>query len=139
MAGRSLSSTPASTTPGAGTFQFVGTAAGLPVAQQGTWNVGTLTSITNTVTVSGTVGISGTVPSAGTFWQATQPVSGTVTANAGTNLNTSLLALESGGNLATIAGTISASKVNVNVSSRNVAATQSGTSTTRSRRRPPAA
>jgi hypothetical protein len=36
----------------------------------------------------------------GTFWQATQPVSGTVTANAGTNLNTSSLALESGGNLA---------------------------------------
>jgi hypothetical protein len=33
----------------------------------------------------------------------TQPVSGTVTANAGTNLNTSLLAVESGGKLATIA------------------------------------
>lgn len=32
----------------------------------------------------------------------TQPVSGTVTANAGTNLNTSLLALETGGNLAAI-------------------------------------
>lgn len=32
----------------------------------------------------------------------TQPVSGTVTANAGTNLNTSALALETGGNLATI-------------------------------------
>lgn len=32
-------------------------------------------------------------------------VTGTVTANAGTNLNTSLLALESGGNLATLAGT----------------------------------
>lgn len=31
-------------------------------------------------------------------------ISGTVTANAGTNLNTSLLALETGGNLATIAG-----------------------------------
>lgn len=31
---------------------------------------------------------------------ATQPISGTVTANAGTNLNTSLLALESGGHLA---------------------------------------
>lgn len=30
----------------------------------------------------------------GTFWQATQPVSGTVTANAGTNLNTSALALD---------------------------------------------
>ena len=40
----------------------------------------------------------------GTFWQTTQPVSGTVTANAGTNLNTSALALETGGNLATIAG-----------------------------------
>lgn len=32
----------------------------------------------------------------------TQPISGSVTANAGTNLNTSLLALESGGNLASI-------------------------------------
>ena len=38
----------------------------------------------------------------GTFWQTTQPVSGTVTANAGTNLNTSNLALETGGNLAAI-------------------------------------
>jgi hypothetical protein len=62
------------------------------------------------------------VPVTGTFYQATQPVSlaslpslatgantiGSIsntafTANAGTNLNTSLLALESGGNLATIA------------------------------------
>lgn len=34
-----------------------------------------------------------TQPVSGTFWQATQPVSGTVTANAGTNLNTSALAL----------------------------------------------
>ena len=66
-----------STTPGAGTFQFVGTGAGLPVAQQGTWNVGTLTSITDTVTVSGTVAVSGSVAVTGTFWQATQPVSGT--------------------------------------------------------------
>ncbi len=32
----------------------------------------------------------------------TQPISGSITANAGTNLNTSLLALESGGNLAAI-------------------------------------
>jgi hypothetical protein len=43
-----------------------------------------------------------TQPVSGTFWQATQPVSGTVTANAGTNLNTSALALEAGGNLAAI-------------------------------------
>jgi hypothetical protein len=42
------------------------------------------------------------VPVSGTFYQATQPVSGTVTANAGTNLNTSALALETGGNLAEI-------------------------------------
>jgi len=34
----------------------------------------------------------------------TQTISGTVTANAGTNLNTSLLALETGGTLTTIAG-----------------------------------
>jgi len=41
-------------------------------AQSGTWNIGTVTSITNSVAVTGT------------FWQATQPVSGTITANAGT-------------------------------------------------------
>lgn len=55
----------------------------IPVSQSGTWNIGTvttLTGITNTVTVSGSV-----------------------TANAGTNLNTSLLALEAGGNLAATA------------------------------------
>ncbi len=42
-------------------------------------------------------------------------VSGTVTANAGTNLNTSALALESGGNLATLAGGVSAGKYQVTV------------------------
>jgi hypothetical protein len=36
----------------------------------------------------------------------TQPVSGTVTANAGTNLNTSALALEAGGNLAAAAASL---------------------------------
>jgi hypothetical protein len=56
-----------------------------------------------------------TQPVSGTFWQATQPVSGTVTANAGTNLNTSALALETGGNLATLAGAVSSSKVQANV------------------------
>jgi hypothetical protein len=45
------------------------------------------------------------VPVSGTFFQATQPVSGTVTANAGTNLNTSALALEAG-NLAAIAASL---------------------------------
>lgn len=51
--------------------------------------------------------------------------SGSITANAGTNLNTSALALESGGNLATLAGTVAASKVNVNVSNATLAVTQS--------------
>lgn len=67
------------------------------------------------VPVSGTVTTGGltdtqlravAVPVSGTFFQGTQPVSGTVTANAGTNLNTSLLALESGGNLAAITAAI---------------------------------
>lgn len=54
----------------------------------------------------GSVSSSNPLPVSGTFWQATQPVSGTVTANAGTNLNTSALALESGGNLATVASEV---------------------------------
>jgi hypothetical protein len=51
-----------------------------------------------------------------------QPISGIVTANAGTNLNTSALALESGGNLATLAGAVSGAKVNVNISSSSLSA-----------------
>jgi hypothetical protein len=39
--------------------------------------------------------LTGSIAVTGTFWQGTQPVSGTVTANAGTNLNTSALALDS--------------------------------------------
>jgi hypothetical protein len=65
--------------------------------------------------LKGSIAVTGTFwqaiqPVSGTFWQTTQPVSiasmpttpvtGTVTANAGTNLNTSALAVESGGNLA---------------------------------------
>ncbi len=51
------------------------------VSQSGIWNISTLDTITNPVTVN----------------QGTSPwvISGTVTANAGTNLNTSLLALDS--------------------------------------------
>jgi len=49
------------------------------------------------VTLSGDTAVTldgETVPVTGTFWQATQPVSGTVACNAGTNLNTSSLALD---------------------------------------------
>lgn len=49
----------------------------------------------------------------------TQPVSGTVTANAGTNLNTSALALETGGNLATLAGAITSTVMQSNVKQIN--------------------
>jgi hypothetical protein len=60
--------------------------------QVGTWNIGTVSSVTNSIAVSLLNGggttldprdrnwtISETVPVSGTFWQATQPVSGTVT------------------------------------------------------------
>lgn len=50
-------------------------------------------------------------------------VTGSVTANAGTNLNTSALALETGGNLATVAGAVSGSEMQVDV----VAALPAGT------------
>lgn len=63
----------------------------------------------------------------------TQPVSGTVTANAGTNLNTSALALETGGNLAaiktdtdTLAGAVTASVVQSNIKQINGVAPSMG-------------
>ncbi len=78
--------------------------------QSGTWTVQPgNTANTTAWKVDGsavTQPVSGTVTAnAGT---GTFTVSGTVTANAGTNLNTSALALESGGNLATIAGAVRA-------------------------------
>src|SRR5450755_1763842 len=60
----------------------------------------------------------------------TQPVSGTVTANAGTNLNTSLIALETGGNLATLAGAVTSAKVQANVSQINGVAPTMGNGVT---------
>lgn len=71
-------------------------------------------SIANTGANATAVKVDGsavTQPVSGTFWQATQPVSGTVTANAGTNLNTSALALESGGNLDDIDAALDASVI----------------------------
>lgn len=51
------------------------------------------------------------------------PISGTVTANGGTNLNTSALALESGGNLATLAGGVSGGKYQTNITNSSLAVT----------------
>jgi hypothetical protein len=90
------------TTPGAATFQFVGTAAGLPVAQQGAWtvtaNLGTLAGAALDATLTGGTqktklidsgGANVATVSAGGALKVdasatTQPISGTVTANAGT-------------------------------------------------------
>lgn len=49
------------------------------VTQSGTWDIGTLTGITNDVAVTGTFWQT-TQPVSGTFWQTTQPISGTVSA-----------------------------------------------------------
>lgn len=83
------------------------------------------------ITVDGTVAvssISGTVA----VTQSTSPwvISGTVIANAGTNLNTSLLALESGGNLATLAGGVSSSVYQANVKQINGVTPLMGNGTT---------
>jgi len=59
--------------------------------------------------------MAGSIPVALASNQSSIPVTGSVTANAGTNLNTSLLALEAGGNLATIAGAITSSKMQTNL------------------------
>lgn len=92
-------------------------------AQSGTWNIN---NVSGTISLPTGAATSAKQPALGTAGSAstdvitvqgissmtalkvdgsavTQPVSGTVTANAGTNLNTSALALESGGNLATVA------------------------------------
>ena len=62
---------------------------------------GTFFPATQPVSIAASVAVTG--PLTDTQLRATAvPVSGTVTANAGTNLNTSALALESGGNLASI-------------------------------------
>jgi hypothetical protein len=61
---------------------------------------------------------------------STTTVSGTVTANAGSNLNTSLLALESGGNLATLAGGVAASVYQANVKQVNGVTTLAGAGAT---------
>lgn len=91
---------------GSGNFTVVnaGTFA-VQAAQSGTWTV--QPGNTANVTAWLVTGTGGTFP-------ATQSGAWSVTANAGTNLNTSLLALESGGNLATLAGIVSAARAAVN-------------------------
>lgn len=96
---------------------LVSTASGLPVQQQGVFTVtdvsGTVSLPTGAATAAkqpalGTAGVSSTdvLSVQGIASGTALPVSGTVTANAGTNLNTSTLALEAGGNLAAAAASL---------------------------------
>jgi hypothetical protein len=91
-------------------------------AQSGAWNItnisGTVSLPTGAATESTLSTLDGKVTACDTG-----SIAGTVTANAGTNLNTSALALESGGNLATLAGAVSGSQMQVDV----VAALPAGT------------
>ena len=73
-------------------------------------------------TAPGSGNASYALPMQGVVGGVAIPISGTITANAGTNLNTSALALESGGNLATIAGAITSSVMQVNLKQLNGAA-----------------
>jgi hypothetical protein len=97
-------------------------------------------SVANTVPVSGTfwqatqpvsgtvtANVSGTVPVSGTFWQATQPVSGTVTANISGTVPVSISSVTIG-NTVTVAGTVTANVASTTVT---VSALPSGALTTR--------
>lgn len=93
--------------------------------QSGAWNI---TNVSGTVSLPTGAATAAKQPALGTAGSASTDVitvqgiasgtaltiAGTVTANAGTNLNTSALALESGGNLATLAGAVSSAKVQSN-------------------------
>lgn len=64
---------------GAGSITVDGTVA---ATQSGTWNIGSITTLPSIPAGANTIGnvnVNGTVPVSGTFWQATQPVSGSVT------------------------------------------------------------
>jgi hypothetical protein len=105
----------AKTTPASGTNQRVN-------AQSGDFVAGAITDLATLLALAGTSSDANTVASLmgrltkiRDLLDATLTVSGTVTANAGTNLNTSALALETGGNLATLAGIVAASHAAVNL------------------------
>lgn len=90
-----------------------GTGGTFPATQSGTWNITNVTGTVSLPTGAATSALQTTGNTALTTINTTlgtpmQASGGSLTANAGTNLNTSLLALEGGGNLATLAGAITA-------------------------------
>lgn len=80
----------------------------------------TLTPLTSVaVTNIGTFAVQATLSAGSAVIGHVIVDSGSITANAGTNLNTSLLALEGGGNLATLAGGVSAAVYQDNIKQIN--------------------
>jgi hypothetical protein len=77
--------------------------------------------------VTGSVSVANTVPISGTFWQATQPVSGTVTANISGTVPVSISSVTIG-NTVTVAGTVTANIASTTVT---ISAQPSGALTTR--------
>lgn len=103
----------AKTTPATGSNQRVS-------SQSGDFATGAIADLATLLTLAGTPSDANTVASLmgrltkiRDLLNATLTVGGTITANAGTNLNTSALALESGGNLAALAGIVSAGRANI--------------------------
>lgn len=90
--------------PVGGSGGAVTVADGANVAEGATTDAAVSTDTTGTLSgkLRGLVKLLNSVVTAGKIQATADPITGTVTANAGTNLNTSLLALESGGNLALI-------------------------------------
>lgn len=114
----------ATTTPATGTLALGRYQTSLPTLTNGQMNEPMLDSSSRLLigalpTGSNVIGHVITDTGSTTAVTGTVAVSGTVTANAGTNLNTSLLALESGGNLATLAGTVTASVLQTNTKQIN--------------------
>lgn len=99
----------------------------LAVDASGKIGINALPAITGTVTVTG-VATETTLSALNTKVTAcnTGAIAGTVTANAGTNLNTSALALESGGNLATLAGKDFATETTLSALNTKVTACNTG-------------
>ncbi len=84
--------------------------------QSGTWNIANVTGAISLPTGAATEATLSALDAKVAACD-TGSVAGTVTANAGTNLNTSALALESGGNLAALAGAVSGGRMQVEAAS----------------------
>lgn len=123
-------------TPANWSIGSTGVAVPARATYMGILSSGNLVGWDGSVKQAAAANLNATVVGTGTFavqagqsgvWNVGQTGAWAVTANAGTNLNTSLLALESGGNLATLAGAVSSAVVQSNTKQINGVATSTGT------------